>query len=97
MKGSDRSVRQRTKGSENSAISTVETQRQAEKEKLVRTLLQTGWCQCIAVENGYSIRVKDDRASKKTSCCALTDLRLASTGLEPGPAPTLLTATTVKV
>ena len=50
----------------------VETQRKAEIEKLLRTLLQTGWCQCIATENGVTPPDSRTVHSRKKCCCALT-------------------------
>ena len=36
-------------------------------EQRLRTLLRTGWCQCIATENGYPTRPKDS-AERKCGC-----------------------------
>ena len=32
------------------------SERSAEKEKLFRAMLQPGWCQCMAIENGHSAK-----------------------------------------
>ena len=34
------------------------------KDKLLRALLRTGWCQCIATENGHTTRLKRQRIQR---------------------------------